>query len=160
MNLYDLTLDVENRITSALNAVDSGESECFDINCIQGELDEKRLRVAAYCKNLEADIKAIDDYRANMERRHIQASRRLEYLKESLLSSMLYTNAKKVESPELSVSIRESERCVVDDNLIPHEYMIEKRERFPDRNRIKELIKGGQEIPGASLKKTYHVNIK
>lgn len=148
-----------------LNAMEGDVSEVVirdTIEAVKGELNVKRQSVAAYIKNTMFDIEAMKQYKKNMDNRIKKAESLIERLKSSLLWSMEKSGDTKVESSELTIYLKNNPPCVVVNNedLIPHEYMREIVKYDPDKDRIKNALKLGVDIPGAHLETKKRIEIK
>lgn len=89
------------------------------------------------------------------------AEGRIAYLKHLYLCTMQSAGLKKVPGSVYTLSIREADKVDVT-NLadLPELYVRRKETVEPDKVMLKEALKGGIEIPGATLVKTQSLQIR
>lgn len=89
------------------------------------------------------------------------AESRISYLKHLYLCTMQSNGLKKVQGGAYTLSIRESDSVdVTDVTALPDMYIRRKESVEPDKTVLKEALKGGLEIPGATLVKTSSLQIR
>jgi hypothetical protein len=81
-------------------------------------------------------------------------------MKEAVIDAMHIYGLEKITSPTLNLSIRRSEAVEVDENFHEDIYMVKKVTYTPDKTRLKEAIKRGQNIEGARIIENYNLQIK
>jgi hypothetical protein len=114
--------------------------------------------ITSWHKQLIAEAEAIKTERASLYERQKQKENQAERLK-GFLSETLH--GEKFESARNKISWRKSEPVIImDDSLIPREYMREKITHEPDKIAIKDAIKSGGEVPGAEIKERLNIQIK
>jgi hypothetical protein len=125
----------------------------------QNELQEKAVNYGYVIKESENSISLIDaEIKRLQDLKKIQ-SNKIDRLKETVLNAMNIYGIEKINSPFLNISIRKSESVEVTEGL-PMEYMIEKTTYAPDKTRIKNAIKSGENIIGATIKENQNLQIK
>jgi hypothetical protein len=126
----------------------------------QSELQEKSFNYAYVVKSIDNDITAI-----NEEIKRLQALKKrnesiVSRMKEAVIDAMHIYGLEKITSPTLNLSIRRSEAVEVDENFHEDIYMVKKVTYTPDKTRLKEAIKRGQNIEGARIIENYNLQIK
>lgn len=98
-----------------------------------------------------------------MAARRKAIERRVQGLKDYLLSAMQATGIKKIEGPYLRIGIRDNPEAVevFDAAQVPAEFMRkpEPPPAAPDKTAIKEAIKAGKEVAGCKLTKSQRLYI-
>ena len=133
------------------------------LESISGDLEVKALNVALFARNLESTAAAIKQAEGDMAARRKALERRVQSLKDYLLSAMQSTGIKKIEGPYLRIGVRDNPESVevFDADQVPAEFMRqpEPPPAAPDKAAIKAAIKAGQEVPGAKLTRTQRLDI-
>lgn len=89
------------------------------------------------------------------------AAERIAWLKHKYLCTMQTNGLKKVQGSAYTLSIREADSVdVTDVAALPDMYLRRKESVEPDKAMLKEALKGGLEIPGATLVKTSSLQIR
>ena len=125
----------------------------------QNELQEKAVNYGYVIKESENSISLIDAEIKRLQDLKKVQSNKIDRLKETVLNAMNIYGIEKINSPFLNISIRKSESVEVTEGL-PMEYMIEKTTYAPDKTRIKNAIKSGENIIGATIKENQNLQIK
>jgi hypothetical protein len=126
----------------------------------KAELQKKAVAYVYVTKSLENDVDAID---TEIERlRALKQSRvkTIEKLKETVKAAMELYEIEEIKTATLKINFRKSESVEVDESIIANEYCNFKTVRTPNKALIKESIKNGAEISGASLKINHNLQIK
>tara|TARA_R110001632_G_scaffold125184_1_gene238405 strand:+ start:850 stop:1344 length:495 start_codon:yes stop_codon:yes gene_type:complete len=162
-SLYELTKSTEVAINEMMALEDVPQEVINDtIEGLQGELEVKQKGVAAYILNRGSDINAMKEYKNNMDIRIRKAEKQIESLKTALLWSFTKHHIDKLDSPELSVKLKNNPPSVVINNegLIPENYLRKKIVTTVDKAAIKGAINSGEDIPGAHLESKQRIEIK
>ncbi len=141
--------------------------------------DEQRAAMSAYLDELagqEADkvdafgqFVRLESAKADACKKEAQrlankaktAEGRISYLKHLYLCTMQSNGLKKVQGSAYTLSIREADSVdVTDVAALPDMYIRRKESVEPDKTVLKEALKGGLEIPGATLVKTSSLQIR
>lgn len=152
MNLYEIDEHI-------LNCVDLDTGEVINeemLDQLAMERDRKLENIACWIKNLKAEISAFKEEEKNLKTRR-------EFLenKQERLSSYLqkYLNGSKFETTKCKISYRKSEKVEVSDlDSIPEKYL--KVTVEPKKSDIKQALKNGEVIEGATLVQTNSMTIK
>jgi hypothetical protein len=125
----------------------------------QNELQEKAVNYGYVIKESENQISLIDaEIKRLQEMKRIQ-SNKIDKLNETVLNAMNIYGIEKINSPFLNISIRKSESVETSEGL-PMEYYSQKTVFTIDKVRIKNAIKAGENIIGATIKENQNLQIK
>lgn len=162
MRLYEINAALE----ELLNQQDpeTGELTCDldQLDALMMERDEKLEGLALYCKNADAEAKAIrEEEKALAERRRSlenKAERAKGFLAEQLAGE-------KFSTPKVAVSYRKSKAVEINETAfwpwaVDHTEYVRRKDPEPDKSAISAALKNGQEIPGAELVETLSMSIK
>jgi hypothetical protein len=98
----------------------------------------------------EIDWLKEEEHRIRQRRQSMES--RLIQFKEYLKDIMLRHGLQKLRGNKASVFLRQSEAVhITDINAVPDEYAQTRIERVPDKYRIKEALKSGEDVPGTTL---------
>lgn len=146
---------------SILECIDQETGELIDFErfeSLQMERNQKIENVALWIKNLQSDALAFKAEKEAFAEREQAATKKAEQLK-AWLAQVL--EGQKFSTARCAVSFRRSESVTIEDeNSIPQEMMVQKVEFKPDKKAIKELLKGGFDVPGCRLVENLNTQIK
>lgn len=164
-----LTLyDASEHLSLLLDQIDPETGEMSEaLGAALSKFEGKSQSIAAYILNQEATADAIDEAIKKLEKRAMGFRKKADSLKQYLQDNMKRAGitqitaddgtftAKLYRERDVSVEIFESK-------LIPIAYMrqVPPPEPAPDKNRIKESLKAGTDVPGARLLKKDRLEIK
>lgn len=159
-HLYELTQDYLKALdflTDPNNEVDT-QTAVDTIESLDGTLEDKILNVARMITSLEYDAAAIKEVSVRQSDRAKVVENRAKGLREYLLTNMQATGLDKASASDILVSIAKKPASVkiLDEGLIPPEFVRHKTETMPDKAAIKNA--GG--CPGAVIESGYRVSIK
>ena len=146
LDIYNLELDEETK----LDTLDS-----IDWNSDYEEKVENYIKVM---KNLEADVEARKAEIKRLTELNKADEKKKDHLKETLSTSMQLTGHERVDTPLFKVSFRKSQAVEVDELVLPESYKVATWK--PDKKRLKEDLKNGLEIVGASLVERKNLSIR
>lgn len=115
-------------------------------NCIK-VIRNKDARIEGY----KAEIKRLQALKSSEEKA-------VERIKNSISEAMNLTQHDKLDTTLFKVGFRKSKAVIVDETKLPKKYM--KAKWSPDKERIKELLKGGSTIRGAHTEERRNLNIR
>lgn len=149
--------EIDGRILALINE-ETGEITDFEqLDKLQMERENKVENIALLIKNLKAEESSYKAEKEAFEERQRKAKFKRESLEQYLLG---FLNGEKFKTNKVECSFRKSQRVVVDDVfLLPEEY-IRYKEPDADKTAIKEAIKEGKEIAGATLIEVLNLQIK
>lgn len=164
MNLFELTQDLLEQLQAP--GVDTETGECdWDaytkrLDELEGSFDEKALNVAKYIENLRAEAGAHKEAMARMKARMDAKNAHAERLAEYLLN-MCKAADRWPEDSEVKIGKRKSSSVhIVDSNLLPETFVRVVTDRVPDKTAIRDAIKAGEIVPGASIEWKENLSIK
>lgn len=157
MNLYELS---QNYL--AVQDMDLEPETLKDtLDSIEEAFEVKAENIAKWIRNLEADKKAFEEEEKRFKEKKQAADNRIKSLKLYLEDNMRLTGKTKFKAGFFSFAIQNNPPSVevFDEALIPKQFLIEQPPKI-DRAGIKELLKAGEEVPGAELKQTKGLRIR
>lgn len=162
MNLYEINRDIEN-FEFEIDE-NTGEVLNFDaLDALQMERCAKIENICLYIKNLTALAADIKAEKNNLDERMKAAERKADSLKRYLASSL---NGEKFETARCKVSYRKSAQVVVSDGFAEWakknapDLITETITTKPDKEAIKEAIKGGKQVVGAEIVENVNLQVK
>ncbi len=164
MNLYDIY-----QIDAAImNLVDEESGEILDYEAFEALTMERAQKVenmALWFLDLNAEIAAIKAEEDRLAARRHEAEKKRDRLKEYLKQMQA---GEKFKTPRVSISFRSSEAVQIQDEKEFIKAMMESgndafltyKDPTINKTAIKEALKGGAEIEGASIQKNLNIQIK
>ena len=164
MNLYELNAkfaEAIGRIESEANPETGELQEGLEkeLESIGLEIEDRALQCARYIKNSEAEAEAIKAEECKLAARRTILENRAEritaYLQATIPVGTCYKSANAV------IKWGNSERVtIIDEALIPAEYIKKTEVSAPMKNEIKAAIKDGKDVPGAKVEKFNVIKVK
>lgn len=131
------------------------------LEALEGDIEDKIEAYACYIKEATAFAEAMKAEKKAITAREKAASKRVEFLESRLASFMDYLGRPKFETTKCRVSFRTSTRTIIlDESLIPEEYIKITQERKADATAIKAVLSNGGEVAGAALETVRNLQIK
>ena len=157
MNLYELSADL-----IALNDIESVEDVEIIREIIEQQIQAKSTGIIAVVRNLESNIAAIDTEIKRLQELKKKKQNNISRLKEYTKECMEIRGVKKLETSLGNISIRKTPPSVnvLDENLIPLEYIETKQVMSIDKKLILGDLKDGLVIPGVEIKQGTSLTIK
>lgn len=167
--LYEINQDIERILdedgivkVDEENAVDVETGEVFPLverlENLQLEKAQKIESVALYLDDVLTKTEQVAKKIAYLEGLKESMEKQVERLHNYLLYA---TENKGIETGNVSVKVRTSERLIIDSETeIPSEYIKVKTLEVPDRIAIKQAIKNGADIQFAHIQKCYNIKIQ
>jgi hypothetical protein len=146
LDIYNMELDEETK----LDTLDSIDWET--------EYETKVENYIKVMKNLEADVEARKNEIKRLTELNKADEKKKEHLKDTLSASMSLTGHERVDTPLFKVSFRKSQAVEVDEAVLPEAYKVATWKA--DKKRLKEDLKNGLEIIGASLVERKNLSIR
>lgn len=156
---------VAGALRAIFERIDQGE---LDENAAQDTIEgllpvlqERSLAVARFAGNLEALVAAMKDAEKRIAERRKAAERRIEGLKAYIKVGMEASGILKIESPDMALSIRKNPHTVevLDESIVPHDYIRTEVVTSLDKKAILEHLKAGGEVPGTQLRQNTRLAI-
>lgn len=144
------------------------DEETGEITFDEADLDELRLMFrdkaeacALYVKDQRALAKAIRDEERLLAERRRSAERRADRVERYLLAHIDELPDRRLETPRVALSTRRSTAVeVVNDGMVPDEYVTYKTTKTVNRDAIRKALKAGESVPGCQLEERTNVIIR
>lgn len=146
LDIYNLELDEETKLDT-LDSIDW-----------QTDYEEKVENYIKVIKNIESDVEARKNEIKRLTELNKADEKKKDHLKETLSTSMQLTGHERVDTPLFKVSFRKSQAVEVDETVLPESYKVATWK--PDKKRLKEDLKNGLEIVGATLVERKNLSIR
>lgn len=146
LEIYNLELDEETKLDT-LDSIDW-----------QTDYEEKVENYIKVIKNIESDVEARKNEIKRLTELNKADEKKKDHLKETLSTSMVLTGHERVDTPLFKVSFRKSQAVEVDELVLPESYKVATWK--PDKKQLKEDLKNGLEIVGASLVERKNLSIR
>lgn len=135
---------------------------------LKGDFDIKAESVSLYIKELEAGVKALGESIKNLQSRKKAMENKVEHLKAYLINSMDTVNETKIETDKVRISLRNNAPSVVvyDEKAFINQYkgnrddLLKYSEPTINKIAVKDALKSGEDIAGATLEAKRTVTIK
>lgn len=160
VSLYSITAE-QMRLNDALDAAE-GEltPELEDALAINEQnLQDKTVGYCATIMNAKANMKAIDDEIARLQKMKATEKRKSDLLSTRLSDAFRLFGIDKMTADKYRVSFRKSKSvCIDDEDAIPDRFRVVSV-AF-DKKLIKEAIAAGEEVAGASITENMNLQIR
>lgn len=156
--MYELVYDEE---TGEVNELDFNELQAMEEE-MKNLLSNKADAIIKFVKNMDSDMAVLKEEEKRLKDRREKLEKKKEWLKTYLMENMLKLGYTKVESTYGTLSTRKSKSTIINENIIakdPRYWSVETKDKF-DKNKIKKLIEGGEEVVGAYIQENTSVVIK
>lgn len=134
------------------------------LEAVEGELNEKAVNVAKVARNIDAAAAAVRQAGKDMLDRAARMEKRAESIRQYLLMNMLFSGITKIECPQFVIAVKHNPPAVVidDEKFIPAEYLTQPEPPAPrpDKMKIRDALKAGEDVPGCRLVQSDRVEIK
>lgn len=135
---------------------------------LKGDFDTKAESVSLYIKELEAGTKLLGESIKNLQSRKKAMENKVEHLKSYLLASMETVGENKIETDKVRISLRSTAPSVFiyDEKAFINQYkgnrddLLKYSEPTVNKTAIKEALKSGEDIAGATLESKKTITIK
>lgn len=141
------------------NLVEMGELTQLEIadtlEGITASIEDKAKSIGFIATNIDADIAALESEIDRLSARKKVMVNKKESLTDYLRFNMESSGIKSIKCPFFNITHVDGQDIVtiIDENLIPDDYVNVKTSVSPDKNAIKKALKDGAEIPGCRLDK-------
>lgn len=157
MNLYELS----NNYLKVLE-MDLDEDTLRDtLDSIEGTWEDKAEAIAKIIRMKIAKKQAVASEKTRLASMEKTLGNDIQFLKQYTEDNMRLIGKTKFEAGIFSFAIQKNPPCVeiFDEALLPKRFLIEQQPKI-DKTAIKELLKQGEEVPGAKLKQTEGLRIR
>lgn len=160
--MSDMTLfDIDTALLQALDNAEPNEQGEFaseELDGLTAEREMKLENIGLYIKKREYFEKALKAEEDALYERRKASERKTNWLKEYAAQSVANFGA--IETTRIKMTVRKSESVKLDTNLLQTEYYKSKTTWEPDKQMIKDKLKEGKEIAGATLEVKHNLQIK
>lgn len=166
MKLYEIANDYIALIEAIENGELPEEAITDTLEAIKAEIEDKADNIACLLKNIEADITAIKAEEDRLKERRQQKERTCKRVEQYLSDTLLKLGVAKVETARNKITFRKSESVEIDKETFiawaskNRNDLLKYAQPEPKKTEIKNAIKGGAEIVGATLVKKQNIQIK
>ena len=153
MKLYEID-------DAILNCIDEETGEIIDaeqLDKLYMEKEEKLENIALWIKDLKAEAEALKNEKQAFAERQKVAENKMESLKKYLAYAL---DGKAFKTTRASVSFRKSQAVEITDIYKLDENYLRYKEPEADKTAIKEALKAGKTVAGATLVENTSVIIK
>ena len=158
--LYDIANEFEKSLDNLLDHDDSDLLK--EIESIEGEFKLKSANVAKYIRNLEHLALGIKQIEGNQKERRTSLEKKISRLKEYLRINFEKTNTEKIESDDIVIAVYKNpvKVNIIDEDLVPKEFFQYKETKLLNKDKIKDSLKNGEDVPGCELIQEKRISIK
>lgn len=165
MSLYEIDSRIKEILDNIYDAADEngevGEIDLTELKELQEARETKLENIALYAKNLASEASAIKEEENTLSERRKRLERKCERMKGILINAMKEDGNKKLSSARFEAVLRDSKKTeIIDESLIPEQYINTKIEKSPDKTAIKKAIEAGEEVAGATVITNTTISIK
>ena len=166
LRLYEIASEYRSLLEIATDPdSDDLDMESFEaaITALEGDFTAKAVNVACLIREWEAESAAIGQVIAAQLQRAKSIDSKARRLRDYLLTQMEVSSLPAIADPRIQVKVRKNPASVQISEVeaIPSLYCRVVPARYePDKSAIKEAIKSGEEVPGATLIQTTRLDIK
>ena len=156
MTLFEINQQIINAIEFGCDPETGEIIDAAALDALEMAKEEKTENIILLIKDLTAENKAISEEEQALAKRRRAGENRVEWLKNYLMASL---DGEKFKTPRCSASYRKTASVsIIDESAIPSEYIRTKTE--PNKMAIKDALKAGETIPGATLEDRVSLIIK
>ena len=156
MTLYEIDRQILNAIEYGCDPETGEIIDAAALDALEMAKEEKTENIILLIKDLTAENKAISEEEQALAKRRRAGENRVEWLKNYLMASL---EGEKFKTPRCSASYRKTASVsIIDESAIPSEYIRTKTE--PNKMAIKDALKAGETVPGATLEDRVSLIIK
>lgn len=169
-NLYQLSNEVEKLSSDLMASVDEETGEINDMAITEilavkeAEFNDKAIAVATVQRRFVAQSNKIDEEIKRLTALKKRSEATAKRLEQNLLTACERLGKTKIDGISATISFRKSERVKLNDEInltgIPDKFIKVKMTKSADKTAIKEALKAGEVIEGASLEEVNNIQIK
>lgn len=134
------------------------------LEAVEGELNDKAINVAKVTRNIDAVAAAVRQAGKDMLERAARMEKRAESIRQYLLMNMEFAGITKIECPQFVIAVKRNPPAVVidDEKFVPAEYLTQPEPPTPrpDKVKIRDALKAGEDVPGCRLVQSDRVEIR
>ena len=162
MNIYTIKNEYQLIISEIIN--NEGEitpelETALQIN--QSQLQSKAIDYSYVIKSLDSDCDAIDAELKRLQQLKKVRTNLAERLKNTISDAMNLYGVEKIETPLIKLSFRNSESVeITNESQLDACFIVTKTVSIPDKKAIKDAIKNGEIVTGATISYNKNLQIK
>jgi len=134
------------------------------LESLDGELEAKAVSIAQFTRNLDSTAAAVREAGKSMLERAARLEKRAESIRNYMLYQFQFAGVTKIECPWFVISIRKNPPAVVidDEKSVPEDFKTvpEPPAPRPDKVKIRDALKAGEDVPGCRLLQSERLEIK
>jgi len=162
MNIYK----IQNEYQLLINQIIENEGEitpeletALTIN--KEQLEQKGVNYAYVIKQLDYDCEQIDNEIARLNKLKKVRANLTDRLKNTVSSAMQLFEVEKIETPLIKLNFRNSESVeITNEQQLDAKFIVTKTVTSPDKKAIKDAIKNGEVVEGATISYNKNLQIK
>jgi len=160
MNIYKIQNEFQLIIAEVIN--NEGEITPELETALTINKEQLQSKAVDYCyviKSLESDCEQIDNEIARLNKLKKVRSNLTDRLKNTVSSAMQLYEVEKIETPLIKLSFRNSESVeITNESQLDPCFIVTKTVSSPDKKAIKDAIKNGEVVTGATI--SYNKNLQ
>ncbi len=153
-NLYKVSAEFERAFDALMEMEDMPQDAIADtLEGLGAPVEEQAINVGAQCKNMAAQIQAIDDAMEELYIRRARLEKKALDYRTYLLSRLERHNIEKLMDAQVEIYVRrKAPRAIpTDESVIPEKFIRTKVIKTPMLPEITAALKEGEVVPGARL---------
>lgn len=150
MRLYEIQAEIENCID-----YETGEIDIEKLEALEEEKAQKVHNIGLWIKNLKAEVNALKEEKQVFASRQKTAENKIKSLTNYLQGCL---NGETYKDTDLVISYRKSQSVEVVEDFNDERFT--SYEPKVDKMSLKQALKDGEEIPGATLVERQNIQIK
>ena len=132
-----------------------------EFEALEGEYSDKVENIAKLVRSLEATHDALDAESKRLKQRATVVKRKIEWLRNYVVESMVALGPRKIEGEVLNVTLANNHRVEMDGaQTVPERFRTTVQDEKIDVAGIRQALKDGEDVPGARLIETHSIRIK
>jgi len=152
MNLYELTTELKSFYEQIENGEEFTEEMEKALVLTEQNLQTKAIDYGYVIKSLDAEMEMFDNEIKRLQERRKQLAKTQDMLKDRLTGAMQEFGITEMKGKTIKLSFRKSESVdVYNVDALPEEFKRTKVTVEPDKIAIKEALKNGEVVEGATL---------
>ncbi len=169
ISLYEIDEQLQNAIEFNVDEngeILEGEELTKKIDALEMELNDKLVNIACLIKSLDAEAEAIKNEKMKLAKRQKTVENKAEWLKKYIDTYLKNTVAEpliskfKIKDPRAVIGFRKSTVVEIpDESKVAKKYLIPQPSKV-DKTKIKNDLKNGIKVKGASLVEKENLSIK
>lgn len=157
--LYELT----GNFAQVQQMIEDGAEGLEDtLESIEGALSDKLEGYAMVIKNIESDIEGLKAEEKRLADRRKVMENGIKRMKENMQYAMTSTGERKIKGEKFTFTVQKNPPAlkVVDEKLIPKEFVTTTTVNKIDNKAIMELLKNKEDVPGAEISQGESLRIR